>query len=346
MKIVLFISFFMCFLLGNSQTTTLSPSTITTNTSVGTITWNNVSNVSANGGGVSETGNMAKNEISYYIVATNFGFSIPLGATITGIEVNIRKSAQPVGDGGMKDQNINIVKGGVIGSTNRKDNGAWGTVLAYTTYGTSADMWGETWTPAEVNANDFGIALAVKKTGNGTKIAEIDHITITVHYLVALPVELIRFDAELEDSYTLLNWATASEVNSSYFVVERSFDGIIFESIDFIEGAGQSSIVIEYFAYDFRAYLGGVVYYRLKQVDIDGTTEYSNIISLTKALSSVRVYYDGSKIQIESDDTITDICVYRLDGTEVNINSQLLTGLYIVTLNRVGTLKTFKLLIK
>lgn len=263
--------------LGFSQSQTFSPSTITTNTSVGTIDWNNTGNVSANGGGVAETNTMAKNEISYYIVSTNFGFSVPAGATITGIEVKINKAAQPVGDGGMKDQNINIIKGGAIGSTNRKDNGTWGTTLAYTTYGTSTDMWGETWTPAEVNASDFGIALTVKKTGNGTKVAEIDHITITVHYIVALPVELIYFGSTVDGSITTLEWATASEVNNDYFELQESKDGFTFKTINLISGAGNSTSLIEYsIAIQTRT---TQTYYRLKQNDYNGQYALSSVIS-------------------------------------------------------------------
>ena len=93
----------------------------------------------------------------------------------------------------------------------------------------------------------------------------------------ALPIELINFEAKLNGDKVELIWATASEENNEYFTIERSDDGIIFEEILQVDGAGISNNRIEYFDIDYEP-LTGVSYYRLKQTDTDGKFTYSAIV--------------------------------------------------------------------
>jgi len=96
----------------------------------------------------------------------------------------------------------------------------------------------------------------------------------------ALPIQLIDFNASLNADKTVeLKWITASEINNDYFTIERSSDGVDFEIVDEISGAGNSSSVIHY-NYTDTAPLKGLSYYRLKQTDFDGTSVYSEIISV------------------------------------------------------------------
>ena len=92
-----------------------------------------------------------------------------------------------------------------------------------------------------------------------------------------LPVELISFEAHLNIDKVELMWVTASEENNEFFSIERSQDGINFEEILQVEGAGESSNRIEYFDIDYEP-LTGVSYYRLKQTDTDGKCRYSGIV--------------------------------------------------------------------
>lgn len=87
-----------------------------------------------------------------------------------------------------------------------------------------------------------------------------------------LPVELIFFSVSSDDKSVEVSWATASETNNDYFTVERSKDGVVYEEIATIQGAGNS---IEKLAYDYldNNPLVGQSYYRLRQTDFDGTTE-------------------------------------------------------------------------
>jgi len=89
-----------------------------------------------------------------------------------------------------------------------------------------------------------------------------------------LPIELLSFDALPVNHSVELNWQTASETNNDYFTIERSQNGSDLESIDTIDGAGNSTSVLDYHTNDYSPY-EGLSYYRLKQVDFNGNFSYS-----------------------------------------------------------------------
>ena len=90
-----------------------------------------------------------------------------------------------------------------------------------------------------------------------------------------LPVTLIYFTAEkLNAASSILKWQTSQEANSNYFEVQRSNDAISFLPIGKVAAAGNSVIAINYNFTDLKP-LGGVNYYRLKQVDKDGKSTYT-----------------------------------------------------------------------
>lgn len=94
-----------------------------------------------------------------------------------------------------------------------------------------------------------------------------------------LPVELVSFTGDCSGKGVELQWQTATETNNHYFVLERSADAVVYDTIASIEGAGNSTTPITYNYID-RAPVNGIGYYRLKQVDIDGTGKYYNAISV------------------------------------------------------------------
>ncbi|MCB9178397.1 MAG: T9SS type A sorting domain-containing protein [Flavobacteriales bacterium] len=94
-----------------------------------------------------------------------------------------------------------------------------------------------------------------------------------------LPVELLSFSGEAQQRSVILDWTTASESNSSHFVVERSTNGYQFVGIGEVQAAGHSNTLIDYAFLD-PSPQRGINYYRLKQVDIDGTTELSDIVPI------------------------------------------------------------------
>lgn len=76
-----------------------------------------------------------------------------------------------------------------------------------------------------------------------------------------------------------LKWSTATETNNDYFLIERSKDGIEFESIINVDGAGFSTKKLTYSTSDNNP-LSGLSFYRLKQVDFDGQFSNSEIVSV------------------------------------------------------------------
>lgn len=93
----------------------------------------------------------------------------------------------------------------------------------------------------------------------------------------ALPIELLSFNAIINNDKVDLKWTTATEINNDYFTVEKSKDGINFEQVLIADGAGNSTSIIDYFEADYQPYFG-ISYYRLKQSDYNGFSSYSNIV--------------------------------------------------------------------
>ena len=104
--------------------------------------------------------------------------------------------------------------------------------------------------------------------------------TLAITILVPLPIELTNFDTNCEGDKVNLGWSTETEINNDYFTVERSRDGINFEAIATINGAGNSIATINYNWTDDNP-LSGTSYYRLKQTDFDGAKE----IFLTRSVN-------------------------------------------------------------
>ncbi|RYM35443.1 DUF3494 domain-containing protein [Brumimicrobium glaciale] len=97
-----------------------------------------------------------------------------------------------------------------------------------------------------------------------------------------LPIELLSFTAVSKNAHLQLNWATASEVNNDYFTLERSPNGVWWETVKKVDGSGNSKHILDYSWNDNSPYTG-ISYYRLKQTDFDGKTETFNIVSVEQS---------------------------------------------------------------
>lgn len=92
-----------------------------------------------------------------------------------------------------------------------------------------------------------------------------------------LPVELISFTGNCDNKNALLKWATASETNNDFFTVERSPDGSNFTPLSIINGAGNSSTLLNYSFEDINSFASGA-YYRIRQTDYNGESQTSAIV--------------------------------------------------------------------
>lgn len=94
-----------------------------------------------------------------------------------------------------------------------------------------------------------------------------------------LPVQLLSFTATPQGTAVRTAWATASEKNSAYFVVQRSANGSTFSDVQRVAAQGTSLLRHDYAAVDAQP-LPGTSYYRLRQVDLDGTVAYSSVATV------------------------------------------------------------------
>jgi hypothetical protein len=123
-----------------------------------------------------------------------------------------------------------------------------------------------------------------------------------------VPVELISFSGELVEKSVKLTWKTASERNNRVFEVERNVVGTAnkFEKIGDVKGLLNTSSINTYDFMDDAPQTNNVSYYRLRQVDLDGTSTFSKVISMafSPANKTFKVYPNfvnhGSDIQIET----------------------------------------------
>ncbi|MFQ5570350.1 MAG: T9SS type A sorting domain-containing protein [Rhodothermales bacterium] len=101
-----------------------------------------------------------------------------------------------------------------------------------------------------------------------------------------LPVELVSFDAVADRTDILLNWETASETNNAGFEVQMAVADTVFEALTFVEGAG-TTLDPQMYSYRVADMEPGAHVFRLKQIDFDGTFEYSPLVEIIIELPEV-----------------------------------------------------------
>lgn len=167
-----------------------TPTVAADDSSVGTRTW------STTAGGLEQDGSLANsssalggNTISHYIKMTGCNFSIPSGATITGVKADFLRYGvnTPLGST-VGDNIIKLVKAGTVGGSSLASGTAWSTSATWDQYGGATNLWGNTLTPSDVNSINFGLVLSAAMpydTGSGGSQANLDATHITVYYTVS-----------------------------------------------------------------------------------------------------------------------------------------------------------------
>ncbi len=163
---------------------------------------------------------------------------------------------------------------------------------------------------ANVQADTDGSTVNFDAAGNPTYFFSNDCV-------YPLPIELLYFKAEIKDNYTKLKWATTTERNNNYFNIQKSLNGYDFSEIGNINGAGNSTQIINYiFTEDIK--LEGLAYYRLKQVDYNGNISYSPIIKSTNSTSLI--YYNNNQIHFNMSNSQV-VNFYNLNGQLIKSKS-------------------------
>ncbi|MBL4654531.1 MAG: hypothetical protein JKY33_01745, partial [Bacteroidia bacterium] len=140
-------------------------------------------------------------------------------------------------------------------------------------YNSGSDCWENANTTVSTNTTDDWIEAAI------TSFSPFSFASVTSGEHFGLPIKLIDFSAVTDGQIVRLKWSTATEINNEYFTIERSEDGLHFETIHLIEGAGSSNKKIDYTVVDEDP-IQGISYYRLKQTDFDGQYEYFPVVSV------------------------------------------------------------------
>ena len=219
---------------------------------------------------------------THYLKVTGFGFSIPALATITGIRVEVEKSAWDISIlATVKDNDVKLVKGGSpIGDNKAHGSSTWTDTDAYDSYGDTTDAWGTTWTPTEINASDFGVVFSAKINGLVSLIptARVDHIRVTVFYIVALPIHFLDFKVELKDeNQATLKWTTADNDEKVNFIVQRSLNAYDWDAIQTF--SGEISYNIKKYEYVDHIPSPHIrFFYRIKMVLMSGAELYTKIV--------------------------------------------------------------------
>jgi hypothetical protein len=187
-------------------------------------------------------------QIRYYNVVQEAGGSSTLGSA------TIRLSYSPANDL-VTPANVSYLR---VAMADPADNAKWKDIGGS---GTGSDITSATFGPGPLG--DFTLATDALTPVNTNP----------------LPVELTRFEATRQADGVALAWATATERNSARFEVERSLDGRTFGVVLSQPAQGSSTQAHEYTALDAKA-PAGRLYYRLRQVDLDGTVAYSKVVTV------------------------------------------------------------------
>ncbi len=158
-----------------------------------------------------------------------------------------------------------------------------------------------------------------------------------------LPIELLSFKARWDNDIQTtvkVEWTTGSEINNDYFELEHSSNAINWQKIATIPGSGNSNEIIYYSFYDEHPY-EDITYYRLKQIDFDGSYEYSDIVAVSKTdfIEIISIFPNPSKdfinvIIISSFDTEVNLFIADASGKIVyKFKSKIKTGLNILNIN-------------
>ncbi|MFD1631393.1 T9SS type A sorting domain-containing protein [Pseudopedobacter beijingensis] len=229
-------------------------------------------------------------------------------------------------------------------------------VLLYS-YNTSTNTWGDLKYFAIPAGNGIQVVdFVLDKQGpqrlkleyKSGEYPSITRIAISAYgQELPLPLTLIGYDARLENTSIKNHWTTASEVNTSHFMIERSINGIDFTAVGRVDSKNTAGQHDYYFTDQLSADLLSIstLYYRLKQVDIDDKSNYSKVVPVKVGLGNkivispnpakdyLRVFVPGAKslsiISVNGVEVFSTKLNPDQDGELVHFGN-LVKGLYLV----------------
>ncbi|MBL7813806.1 MAG: T9SS type A sorting domain-containing protein [Saprospiraceae bacterium] len=159
--------------------------------------------------------------------------------------------------------------------------------------------------------------------------------------LGALPIELSKFEVKRREQAAVLSWVTASEKDNALFLIEQSTNGVDFQTIGQVKGHGTTVLATTY-DFEHNTPSVGINYYRLKQMDFNGTAHYSPVRSVLFGKTSlvIKTTLVHEALDVFVGDETTTLGIFntagqqvfnaKVQGTQRLDISALSTGLYIV----------------
>jgi hypothetical protein len=140
--------------------------------------------------------------------------------------------------------------------------------------------------PIPNNVIQFKFVLVTSKNNNtynefgNTYVYYYDIDYFEINCAFPLPIDLLYFNYIVNINDITLNWVTVTETNNSFFTIEKSTDGVIWNKLIDIKGAGNST-TDKFYKYNDNNLIKGIYYYRLSQTDYNGNKTEFNIITAT-----------------------------------------------------------------
>ena len=194
--------------------------------------------------------------------------------------------------------------------------GTWNTFDQNTLLRIAASENPPNWTVTTGNDLDVICVFYDRITGNLTSST------------VTLPVELGEFKAQRMEDQVKVSWSTFTEINNDFFTLERSKNGIDFETLEIIEGAGNTAVKQIYSYMDADPY-PGMNYYRLQQEDFDGKTTFSQIVSVE--------FYDDTPVFVHPNPAIDVLRISQKGERALNITITYMNGQIVWKQNNLNT---------
>lgn len=212
------------------------------------------------------------------------------------------------------------------------------------------------------NTNTMGNELSTKAELTATNPALSGFMGVL---LGTLPVELISFEGTVENGTVSLSWTTAQEEGFDHFEIERASNELIFEKLGQVNGVGFNMDDEHHYSFIDTKSVNGFNYYRLKSVDLDGSYEYSAIVSvLTESSKSIAVYPNpsgGDFINVSANfepSGNTQVVIFNQEGvmlqrikvtareSRIDFTHHLTSGVYILTYTSTEYSETVRLFVK
>jgi hypothetical protein len=184
------------------------------------------------------------------------------------------------------------------------------------------------------NVKNVTVRITLTNTINN-EIWAVDDFGVYSTQPVTLPVTLTSFLASRQSQNVYVKWATASEKDNAFFEVQRSTDGKAFMSIGQVTGNGTTAIGASY-SFTDKNPLSVVSYYRLRQVDTDGTSSYSSVVAVSGSDKIEAAFYPNPSFSQVTLPVVNGMVKYRIyNATGQNVATGQAAGGSIVDIQHV-----------